>query len=182
MPNFLSQLTKSEQARLLGDLNYMNLEEIRAFCSERGPIQGRGRVIEREGEGDQGHRSKTDRARPSPPLSQDREGRVEIYNGKPILYAIGHSAFDQPGYEKSKDGLVARVVIQGKKIARVSFVPVSRDDHNDVFMLEPSSEEGGRLLDIVRHVSPPELPLRTDGHEVVLLDSTATASTQARQK
>jgi len=36
MPNFLSQLTKSEQARLLGELNYMNLEEIRGFCSERG--------------------------------------------------------------------------------------------------------------------------------------------------
>src|SRR4051812_49357968 len=36
MPNFLSQLTKSEQARLLEELNYMNLEEIRAFCSERG--------------------------------------------------------------------------------------------------------------------------------------------------
>ena len=36
MPNFLSQLTKSEQVRLLGELNYMNLEEIRGFCSERG--------------------------------------------------------------------------------------------------------------------------------------------------
>jgi hypothetical protein len=33
--NFLSQLTKSERARLLGELNYMNLEEIRGFCSER---------------------------------------------------------------------------------------------------------------------------------------------------
>jgi hypothetical protein len=36
MSNFLSQLTKSEQARLLEELNYMNLEEIRAFCSGRG--------------------------------------------------------------------------------------------------------------------------------------------------
>jgi hypothetical protein len=36
MPNYLSQLTKSEQARLLEELNYMNLEEIRGFCSERG--------------------------------------------------------------------------------------------------------------------------------------------------
>src|SRR5262245_29688715 len=36
MSNFLSQLTKSEQARLLEELNYMNLEEIRGFCSERG--------------------------------------------------------------------------------------------------------------------------------------------------
>ena len=107
---------------------------------------------------------------------------VEIYNGKPILYAIGHSAFDQPGYETSKDGLVARTVIQKKKIARVSFVPVSRDDHNDVFMLEPSSVEGKRLLEIVRKVSSADVPLRIEGHEVVLLDWTAAASTQARRK
>ena len=107
---------------------------------------------------------------------------VEIYNGKPILYAIGHSAFDQPGYETSKDGLVARAVIQKKKLARVSFVPVSRDDHNDVFMLEPSSDEGNRLLEIVRKVSSADVPLRIEGHEVVLLDRTAAASTQARRK
>ena len=36
MSNLLSQLTKSEQARLLEELNYMNLEEIRGFCSARG--------------------------------------------------------------------------------------------------------------------------------------------------
>jgi hypothetical protein len=36
MSNFLSQLTRSEQARLFEELNYMNLEEIRGFCSERG--------------------------------------------------------------------------------------------------------------------------------------------------
>ena len=35
MPNFLSQLPKGEQARLLEDLNYMNLDEIRGFCSTR---------------------------------------------------------------------------------------------------------------------------------------------------
>src|SRR6476620_5670376 len=36
MSNFLSQLTASERARLLEELNYMNLEEIRGFCSVRG--------------------------------------------------------------------------------------------------------------------------------------------------
>jgi hypothetical protein len=36
MPNLLSQLTKNEQAQLLEGLNYMNLEEIRGFCSARG--------------------------------------------------------------------------------------------------------------------------------------------------
>jgi hypothetical protein len=36
MSNLLSQLTASERARLLEELNYMNLEEIRGFCSVRG--------------------------------------------------------------------------------------------------------------------------------------------------
>ena len=36
MPNFLSQLTNAERARLLEAMNYMNLEEIRGFCSARG--------------------------------------------------------------------------------------------------------------------------------------------------
>jgi hypothetical protein len=36
MPNFLSRLTKGEQARLFEELNYLNLEEIRGFCSPRG--------------------------------------------------------------------------------------------------------------------------------------------------
>ena len=107
---------------------------------------------------------------------------VEVYNGKPILYAIGHSAFDQPGYEKSKDGLIARAVIQKKRIVRLSFVPVSRDDHNDVFMLDPASEQGSSLLAIVKHQSSPDLPLRIDGREVVLLDHTAPSPTQARQR
>jgi len=40
MSNFLSQLTASERARLLEELNYMNLEEIRGFCSKRGGSGG----------------------------------------------------------------------------------------------------------------------------------------------
>jgi hypothetical protein len=36
MPNLLSRLTKDAQARLLEELNYLNLEEFRGFCSDRG--------------------------------------------------------------------------------------------------------------------------------------------------
>ena len=36
MSNLLAQLTKSERSRLLEELNYMNLEEIRGFCVPRG--------------------------------------------------------------------------------------------------------------------------------------------------
>jgi poly-gamma-glutamate capsule biosynthesis protein CapA/YwtB (metallophosphatase superfamily) len=102
---------------------------------------------------------------------------VEVYNGKPILYAIGHSAFDQPGYEKSKDGLVVHVIVESKKLRRVSFVPVTRDAHNDVLMLDPSTGEGARLLQIVKGESA-STPLRIEGTEVVLLDRTPQMSSK----
>lgn len=101
---------------------------------------------------------------------------VEIYKGKPVLYAIGHSTFDQPGYEKSTDGLVVRVVIQNKRIVRTSFVPVTRDAGNDVYMLDPSTGEGAVLVKAVRDRSTAPPPLRIDGHEVVLLDAAAGTS------
>jgi poly-gamma-glutamate capsule biosynthesis protein CapA/YwtB (metallophosphatase superfamily) len=93
---------------------------------------------------------------------------VEVYKGKPILYAVGHSAFDQPGYENSKDGLVVRAVIEAKKIRRVSFVPVTRDEKNDVLMLDPSSGEGAKLVDVIKGQSG-DTALRVDGQEVVLI-------------
>jgi poly-gamma-glutamate capsule biosynthesis protein CapA/YwtB (metallophosphatase superfamily) len=95
---------------------------------------------------------------------------VEIYDGKPILYAIGHSNFDQPGYEKSTEGLVVRVVIRDKGVQRVSFVPVTRDAQNDVFMLDPSDGEGAKLVKMVKDRSTSLPPLFIDGHEVVLFD------------
>jgi poly-gamma-glutamate synthesis protein (capsule biosynthesis protein) len=98
---------------------------------------------------------------------------VEIYQGKPIFYAIGHFAFDQPGYEKSTDGLVIRAVVQDRALARVSFVPVTRDADNNVMLIDPSTGEGARLVGLVRRLSP-MTPLRIEGHEVVLLDRSMT--------
>ena len=104
---------------------------------------------------------------------------VEIYKGKPILYAIGHSNFDQPGYEKSVDGLVVRVVIRGKSIMRVSFVPVTRDSNNDVYLLDPSQGEGAKLVQAVKDRSTNLPALRLEGQEVVLVDK-ATASSDIK--
>ncbi len=101
---------------------------------------------------------------------------VEVYNGKPILYAIGHSNFDQPGYEKATDGLVVRVVIQGRTIQRVSFVPVTRDASNDVLMLDPASAEGAKLVQMVKDRSTAPPPLKISGQEVVMLEKAATTS------
>ena len=103
---------------------------------------------------------------------------VELYKGKPVLYAIGHSNFDQPGYEKSKDGMVVRVVIANKQIQRVSFVPVTRDVNNDVLMLDPASGEGAALVQMVKDRSANLPPLKVQGQEVVLLDRPARTSSR----
>ena len=100
---------------------------------------------------------------------------VDLYKGKPILYAIGHSAFDQPGYEDSKDGLVIRVVIEGRSLRRVSFVPVSRDAKNNMIMLDPTTGEGARLVTHVRERSL-GVPLEIAGREVVMMDGRATTN------
>jgi poly-gamma-glutamate synthesis protein (capsule biosynthesis protein) len=103
---------------------------------------------------------------------------VELYKGKPILYAIGHSNFDQPGYEKSTDGLVVRVVIDRKQIARVSFVPVTRDANNDVYLIDPTDGEGAKLVKMVKDRSAQPPPLAIDGQEVVLMDRARTTTSQ----
>jgi poly-gamma-glutamate synthesis protein (capsule biosynthesis protein) len=100
---------------------------------------------------------------------------VEVYKGKPILYAIGHSAFDQPGYEKMKNGLVVHVIIEDKHIVHVSFVPVTRDANNDVLMLDPASADGAKLVNIVKSRSD-DTPLKIEGQEVVMLDRAATST------
>ena len=100
---------------------------------------------------------------------------VEFYKGKPIVYAVGHSAFDQPGYEDSKDGLVLRAVIDGRNILRLSIVPVSRDAQNNMMMLDPTTGEGARLVTHVKERST-DVPLRVDGQEVVMIDRVTQTS------
>jgi poly-gamma-glutamate synthesis protein (capsule biosynthesis protein) len=96
---------------------------------------------------------------------------VEVYEGKPVLYCLGNFATDWIRMRPNKDGLVARVVVQGKKVVRVSLVPVTRDsEHNNVLMLDPSSGEGARLLQKVKGLSE-GVPLGIEGHEAVLVSN-----------
>ena len=74
------------------------------------------------------------------------------------------------------DGLVARVVIQGKSIRRVSFVPVSRDANNDIYLLDPAEGEGAKLVQWVKERSMTPPALRIDGKEVVMFEKAAATS------
>ena len=94
---------------------------------------------------------------------------VEIYQGKPILYCVGNFAMDWIRMRPNKEGMAVRVAAEGKKLLRVSFVPLTRDAGNDVVMLDPASGEGERLVQKVKGLSR-GVPLKLDGKEVVLLE------------
>ncbi len=95
---------------------------------------------------------------------------VELYRGKPILYCLGNFVTDWIRMRPNKEGLIARVVVQGKKVTRVSMAPLTRDNENNVLILDPSEGEGARLMDKVKSLSG-DTPLKSDGKEVVLLEA-----------
>jgi poly-gamma-glutamate synthesis protein (capsule biosynthesis protein) len=94
---------------------------------------------------------------------------VEVYKGKPVMYCLGNFATDWIRMRPNKDGLVARVVVEGKKVARVSLTPVTRDtDTNNVRMLDAANGEGAGLITKVRGLSA-DTPLPVAGQEAVLI-------------
>jgi poly-gamma-glutamate synthesis protein (capsule biosynthesis protein) len=95
---------------------------------------------------------------------------VEIYKGKPILYCLGNSATDWIRMRPNKEGLMVRVVVRDRHVARVSFVPMTRDGENNVTMLDPSSAEGAKLREKVKSLSQ-GVPLDVDGREMILVNA-----------
>ena len=94
---------------------------------------------------------------------------VEVYKGKPIMYCLGNFATDWIRMRPNKEGLLARVVIQNRKVVRVSLVPLTRDaENNDVLMLDPADQEGAKLMQKVKSLSG-ETPLKLDGKEEILV-------------
>lgn len=93
---------------------------------------------------------------------------VEIYKGKPVMYCLGNSATDWIRMRPNKEGMMARVVVHDRRVASVSLVPMTRDDENNVKMLDPSSAEGATLREKVKSLSE-GVPLDVSGHEMTLV-------------
>jgi len=93
---------------------------------------------------------------------------LELYKGKPVLYCLGNFAMDWIRMGPNKEGMVARIVAENKRVMRLSLVPVTRDDQNNVLMLDPASGEGAKLIQKVIDLSA-EAPLTIEGREAVLI-------------
>ena len=92
---------------------------------------------------------------------------VEIYKGKPIMYCLGNCATDWIRMRPNKEGMMARVVVRDRHVARLSLVPMTRDDENNVTMLDPASPEGSKLREKVKSLSG-SLALDVTGREMIL--------------
>lgn len=93
---------------------------------------------------------------------------VEVYKDRPIMYCLGNFVTDWIRMRPNKEGLIARVVVQERKVVRVSIAPLTRDDENNVLILDPSEGAGAKLMDKVKSLSG-GTPLPIDGKEAVLI-------------
>ncbi len=94
---------------------------------------------------------------------------VEMYKDRPIFYGLGNFAFDwEKMRDRLKDGLAVKVDIKNKKVDRVSFVPVVRDDQNNPAFLDPNSGEGAAIVTNVKNLTGKLSSLKIEGKEIVV--------------
>jgi hypothetical protein len=93
---------------------------------------------------------------------------VEIYKGKPVMYCLGNSATDWIRMRPNKEGMMARVAVRERHVSRVSLVPMTRDEENNVMMLDPSSAEGAKLREKLKGLSG-GVTLGVIGREMILV-------------
>ncbi|MBS2034215.1 CapA family protein [bacterium] len=100
---------------------------------------------------------------------------LEIYRGRAILYSVGQSAFDQPGHEDDREGLLVKVSVSRRGVSDVRLLPLSRDSQNNVYILDPARGPGKQTLELLRNLSP-TVKLSCQGHEIKLVCPAADLS------
>jgi len=99
---------------------------------------------------------------------------VEVYKGKAVFYCLADFAFDWSAERNLKEGLLVRLVVDGKNLSNVSFVPVSRDANDNVVMLDPATGEGASILKEVKDLSA-GVSWNIAGKEAVLIQKRHSA-------
>lgn len=94
---------------------------------------------------------------------------VEIYKGKPVFYGLGSFSFHTGhGGKKHGDwlGMLARVVIDGNKVAGASFEFVRHNAQNETVICDLKDEQAG-LAALRERSRPFHTALETEGNAVV---------------
>ena len=92
---------------------------------------------------------------------------IELCGEVPVFHCIGQLAFDWSAMRDMRDGLLIRLLIEGRRIASVSAVFVYRDERNDPYLADPRSPEGHRQLAQLRELSP-SMALEIRNDEIVV--------------
>ena len=95
---------------------------------------------------------------------------VELRGGRPILYGLGNFVFGWRRYRPAtRDGLLARVTLDGGEVGRVALVPVSRTADDQAGVLDPREGLGRELAAAFADLCEPlGTTVRTDGDELVV--------------
>jgi hypothetical protein len=95
---------------------------------------------------------------------------VELYRGRPILYGLGNFIFGWRLHRPAtRDGLLARVRIDGGDVVRVALQPVSRTDDDQARLLDPREGLGLELATLFgRLCEPLGTAVATEGDELVV--------------
>jgi poly-gamma-glutamate capsule biosynthesis protein CapA/YwtB (metallophosphatase superfamily) len=95
---------------------------------------------------------------------------VEVYKGKPIFYGLGSFSFHTGhGGRKHGDwvGMLARVVVDGDRVAEAAFRLVRHNEANETYFCDPS-REGDALAEITKRSTPLGTKMTIRGDEVVI--------------
>jgi poly-gamma-glutamate capsule biosynthesis protein CapA/YwtB (metallophosphatase superfamily) len=77
---------------------------------------------------------------------------VELYRGKPILYSLGNFVFNTPGRDWFRYGMVARLLIENKKIDRIELLPIITQ--NRIVKFRPRPATGRKLTKFFKKLIP----------------------------
>jgi poly-gamma-glutamate synthesis protein (capsule biosynthesis protein) len=95
---------------------------------------------------------------------------VEVYKGRPIFYGLGSFSFHTGhGGLKHGDwvGMLARVVVDGRRIREAAFRLVRHNDNNETYVCDPGKESAA-LEQITSRSTPLGTKLSVAGDEVLI--------------
>jgi poly-gamma-glutamate synthesis protein (capsule biosynthesis protein) len=97
--------------------------------------------------------------------------KIEMYQGKPILHSLGQAVFDDRRADRGKrfkEGLLARIAVENKKVKSISLVPTWRDDENSLRLEDPNHGKGKELLGVLKSVNEGGAGLEVKGREIMV--------------
>ena len=98
-----------------------------------------------------------------------RYQRVETYRGRPVFYGLGQGVFDDVRADRDRyfrEGLLARIAIEGGAVTGASLVPTWREDDNQLRLYDPTEGRGRDLFGDLLAVNEGGAPLALVGREI----------------